>query len=85
VGAVAELATTRKEVKYSMLAGTHIFQHIGMAIVGQWIGGRQHYSRVAVHGSWFWSSVTSRSLLGSVGLGTFGLCTLGLGFCKLGF
>ena len=25
-GAVAELAATRKEVKYSMLAGTHIFQ-----------------------------------------------------------
>ena len=24
-GAVAELAATRKEVKYSMLAGTHIF------------------------------------------------------------
>ena len=25
-GAVAELAATKKEVKYSMLAGTHIFQ-----------------------------------------------------------
>ena len=26
LGAVAELAATRKEVEYSMLAGTHIFQ-----------------------------------------------------------
>ena len=33
-GVVAELAATRKEVKYSMLAGTHIFQLLAFESYG---------------------------------------------------
>ena len=46
-GAVAELAATRKEVKYSMLAGTHIFQPLAFESHGP-----QNASDFFYQGSW---------------------------------